>query len=243
MKIEENIKKYLTGEAFNDGGHFDFSDGGVALDRVELLLDMVQGKEVVHLGACDHIGLIEERRKKGLWLHDKLTDVSAKIVGIDIDTGSVQLCKKLGVDNIFAYDITADDTEIKSLLKDKGFEHPVLVAPEMLEHIGNPVFFLESIQKNYSDVFDKIIITVPCAFKIHNSFYASRGIEEINTDHRSWFSPYTLMKVCTDAGLNVTDLYLCRPQQRSRYDKPIRMINRIFKHNIFYDNIVLVAEL
>ena len=35
------------------------------------------------------------------------------------------------------------------------------------------------------------------------------GVERINTDHRAWFSPFTLLKVLADAGLQSQSLHGC----------------------------------
>ncbi|MEX0741590.1 MAG: hypothetical protein WD079_02255, partial [Phycisphaeraceae bacterium] len=37
-----------------------------------------------------------------------------------------------------------------------------------------------------------------------------RGCELINTDHRYWFTPYTLGKVAVEAGLMPREVRMCR---------------------------------
>jgi hypothetical protein len=84
-----------------------------------------------------------------------------------------------------------------------------IVAGEVLEHIDDPVMFLKSIREKYGACTERIIITVPNALSYTNFRFALRNIEMINSDHRFWFTPFTLMKVATEAGIEVEDYDLC----------------------------------
>ena len=66
---------------------------------------------------------------------------------------------------------------------------------------------MDAIKTNYGDCFDNIIITVPNAFWLQNLRFAFRTREGINTDHRHWFSPFTLLKHLRTAGFMATDIF------------------------------------
>jgi hypothetical protein len=84
-----------------------------------------------------------------------------------------------------------------------------IVAGEVLEHIDDPVMFLKAIREKYGACTERIIITVPNALSYTNFRFALRNIEMINSDHRFWFTPFTLLKVATQAGIVVEDFDLC----------------------------------
>ena len=86
----------------------------------------------------------------------------------------------------------------------------VLLIPEVLEHIGNPVSFLQTIARLHGRWIERIILTVPNAFRAGNFTNALRNQEAINSDHRFFFTPYTIMKVASDAGLELESLTFAR---------------------------------
>ena len=103
-----------------------------------------------------------------------------------------------------------------------------IVAGEVLEHIDDPVMFLKSIREKYGACTERILITVPNALSYTNFRFALRNIEMINTDHRFWFTPYTLLKVASQAGITVEDFDLCGDDKPSLFsvkwwlkDKPL----------------------
>ena len=79
----------------------------------------------------------------------------------------------------------------------------------MLEHIDDPVGFLVALREKFSGCVQELIITVPNAFSQKNHERAREGIEKINSDHRYWFTPYTLAKVVVSAGLTPDRFILC----------------------------------
>ena len=85
-----------------------------------------------------------------------------------------------------------------SILKSEQWQYIVL--GEVLEHINNPVEFLTQLNSNFKGHVDSIIITVPNAFALKNIKNAFRNVEEINSDHRYYFTPYTLGKILTLSG-------------------------------------------
>ena len=81
---------------------------------------------------------------------------------------------------------------------------------DVIEHVGDVVSFLKSMQRYR---FKTLVVATPNAFRLRN--FLSYG-ELINTDHRYWFSPYTLCKVLTDAGFAPRQVELCHSDYVSR---------------------------
>lgn len=198
MILSEKLLSYLKGEIFSTAENFRYPTKIYPETREEYLKRIVKGKKVVHIGCIDHLPVIDTKIKTGHWLHKILTDTTEKCIGFDInEEGIDRLRSDYGIDNVFYEDVAETASEI--IRKEKW---DYLVLGEVLEHIDNPVDFLKKLKANYSHVAKQIIITVPhiitrIAFK-----NIKKGIECINTDHRYWFTPFTIMKVATMAGLN-----------------------------------------
>jgi len=105
--------------------------------------------------------------------------------------------------NIVYGDLT-DSFRIKEITKN-NFD--LMIMGEIIEHINNPVSFLEKIHSNYNQNIRKILITAPNAFCYKNSDNSKRNLEVLNSDHRFWFTPYTIAKIAVQAGYTVSEFY------------------------------------
>jgi 2-polyprenyl-3-methyl-5-hydroxy-6-metoxy-1,4-benzoquinol methylase len=192
-------RRYLQGAEFDENITFSYDFQTPLQDRMALLLQLAAGKRILHIGCCDHIPLLPEKLASGAWLHGRLTEIAADCVGIDNDSEAVRLAGSLtGLDNIFYGDVTAEQTI--AAIGAKKFDYALF--GEVLEHIGNPVHFLASFLARYRPNIENVIITVPNAFRGGNIRNIFKTRETINSDHRFFFTPYTLPKVAWDAGLS-----------------------------------------
>jgi len=206
-----NIMPYLKGEKFSSGLQVSFAKGPY-VDRFTVLENICRGKRVIHLGFADHKELIEAKIKNNVWLHARLMKVASICYGIDINCEAVDFVKNnFRIDNIFCVDILNEDlpTQIKNEKID------LIVIPEVLEHIDNPVAFLMNLKSKLSSIVNEVVITVPNAFRISNFQFAKSNIEAINTDHRYWFTPYTLLKILVRSGYEPLDIILVDSYQSS----------------------------
>jgi hypothetical protein len=92
------------------------------------------------------------------------------------------------------------------------------------------------------------VITVPNAWTQTTMRMANRSAEIINSDHRYWFTPYTLSKVIVQAGLQLEDIYFANrvPLQGTELvkNKVYKMLNMSPKYPFTYaSSIVAVASL
>lgn len=204
---ENSLRALLDGSEINENAVIGVRPREGVPDRLQLLSAAVAGKNVVHLGFCDHLPSIEPRRRAGRWLHDHLIARANRCLGIDIDAKAVAFvrdtCK---VDDVACVDICSEAS--RAVLGTSRWD--TLLIPEVLEHIGNPVSFLKKIATLHRDSFMRVIITVPNAFRGGSITNALRGHEAINSDHRFYFTPYTIMKVAVDAGLTLESLSFAR---------------------------------
>ncbi len=196
MKFDKTIQDFLKGNQFSNGIKVEVSQSETTiLSCLEILDKLLKKQKVVHLGCCDHIPIIEGKRKNNLWIHSRITETTDKYFGVDINEEGINYLKsKLKYKDLVCADIQKD--EIPEINNDSW---DYILLGEILEHIDNPVKFLSSIRERYFGTINKMIVSVPNAFRDNNFINNKNHVEIINSDHRFWFTPYTLAKVFTSA--------------------------------------------
>ena len=149
---------------------------GLEVDRVTVCVEAARGKRVLHLG-CG-------------WppspLHQELAKVAAHLIGVDI------AAPPSARENIWQADL---DTHPEGLpLR----EYDVIIAGEILEHLGNPGNLLRALRKLFPETM--LVITVPNAFSAVGLEWVRRGYENCNREHTCWYSWHTLFELVTRCG-------------------------------------------
>lgn len=212
------IIRYLNGDDFLDNFAMDYQNTGHVRYRNDVLVDICRGARVLHVGCCDHVPLIRTKIDKGEWLHGQLSAVASETLGVDIDREAVDAANTIsGLGNIVCGDLTS--THKIAAVADRQFDYAVF--GEVLEHIGNPVAFLTAFQRNYKTNVKNIIITVPNAFRAGNLKAIFKNREVINTDHRFFFTPYTIAKVVVDAGITPLRIMMATFSKKSSFQHTI----------------------
>lgn len=235
LVIDQTDKQYLDGSLFSSVYQYRLKGESKAQTRIELLKTILPGKKVVHFGCVDHLPVIEHRRKSGMWLHEVMSNMCAAVVGIDINREGIEYMRNEGFE---VYESNVVTETPPTAITAQRWDY--LVAGEVLEHIDDPVQFLRAIKEKYGPCTDRIIITVPNAMSYTNFRFALRNIEMINTDHRYWFSPFTLMKVAMQAGIEVEGFEMCVDEKPSVFSLKYWLI-----HNRphFRNRVVLIGKL
>lgn len=190
MLYDQDTLRYLSGSLLSNGHLFRMSRHPM-IERNKLLAQLAQAKNVLHLGCADHIDLIMAKRRSGTYLHDILGRVSKSVVGCDINQPALSKMKSLGLTDLY----TPESVPQR--------DYDLLLVPDVIEHIPNVDDFLRSLRRFNAK---EIVISTPNAYRLLNR--RQYRAELINTDHRYWFSPYTLSKCVIDAGYRVTNFWL-----------------------------------
>lgn len=209
MEFEKKITPYLESKKFSNGLKVEFRSNGTPMyTRMEYIESVVSGKKIIHLGCTDHIPLIKDKIKQNQWFHKRLTDKTSRCLGVDINEEALKYVhEELGYEDLILHNIISDPPHEKIIEAKWDY----LILGEILEHVNDPTLFLNTLTTKYGAFIDKMIITVPNAFDYKNFYYSLNNIELINTDHRFWFTPYTLSKIAVEAGLKVDSFDFCLP--------------------------------
>jgi hypothetical protein len=206
MQFDEATLGFLKGEALSSGHTFFIGQPEQAIvDRLTLLSARVRGQTVVHVGCADHVELIRGKMERRVWLHQLLCESAKRCVGVDINPRAISYLRdELGLKDVYCADVTRDEMSFLH-----GQRWDILVLGEVLEHIGDPMSFLRAIARSFAGRAERILLTVPNALSWGNIRAAMRHQECVNTDHKFWFTPYTLGALLTGAGMNVGEFQFC----------------------------------
>ena len=239
MKIDAFIREKLSK---TDGEMVDFKiprsrDGKDRRSEMLLLLKEYNVENIIHVGCCGHLNNLDSQLKSGRWFHGMLCDNFKNVIGTDINKQAVNylLEKQMGgITRIYDKDAVQESDELKKELYTCFSENKetAIILPEVLEHIEDPVSFLKMIKKSYEGMY--IMISVPNCFGTWVlSDVVRSNVEKINSDHKYWFSPYTLLKVASLAEIEVRSLHFC----------DYSIFTKIVKGNILANTLLLVGKL
>lgn len=227
FELNNHLRSYLTGVQFSNYEKFRFENKTFIPNRIDLLERILKDKVVLHFGCCDHEHLIEEKVNNNTHLHVMISNIAKKCIGIDNNLEALNKLKSLNIDNCLYYNLT--ETEDPTL-ENEAYDYILL--GEILEHITDPVAFLRTIHTKFVNA-KGIIITVPNAFTSRNFYNIKRGIEEINTDHKYWFTPYTISKVVTEANFTLDSIYFVDRSRLNIGDKIVKWFYLLQNRNPF----------
>jgi hypothetical protein len=203
--------EFLSGTKLDVGRRFHDVSIPEIVDRIDYLRLRCSKKKILHVGCLDHPEIILERVKNQTWLHGIISEVAEQCVGIDVESEGYDLVhRELGIKNIELLDL-CNPLEQNELISLRKTQWDLILCPEVLEHITNHQQFLRNLH-NISHSGTRLIATVPNAFKFGNFINALRGFESINSDHKYWFTFYTLSRTLSDNGW--------KPRQLVYYNDP-----------------------
>lgn len=204
MKFNKQSIEYIDGSKFSSTFEVSFANEKLKEQtRIEKVIELTKNKKIIHIGCADHLPLIQQKIASGKWLHGLLTQQASTCIGIDINEQAIDFIKtELKYSNVYTY---ADIAANQEIITSQKWDYMVL--GEIIEHVDNPVAFLSDLKEKYKDSVDKIIITAPNVFNLLTVNAIRKNKEAINSDHRYWFSPFTLSKVVHQAGYKNVEFY------------------------------------
>lgn len=214
MRFSQKDLDCMSNKIFPELYRLELPNRPIVCRRETRLLAAVEGKSCMHIGCCDHLPVIEAKVRQKTWLHGLLEEHCKDVLGIDINEKAVAYVNEMGfaASQVYCADVTAPD--FTDRIPRKTLDYVVL--GEIVEHVDNPVLFLSGLRENMVKYgfHGRYIITVPNAFAMmrEESVYWD-GVEKINSDHRYWFTPYTIAKVMTLAGIQPEELFFANDER------------------------------
>lgn len=158
------------------------------VNRVAFLKEICKNKTVLDLGCVDHdYFTFKDKMNRGEWLHEELSKVTKKIIGVDLISDYSDEIRERGYDIRYGNIETFEGVNISENID-------VIIAGEIIEHLYNQGLFLDSVKK-FMDTNTILIITTPNCFSLRK-FIPLLINKEINRDdHTLWHSQNTLTQI------------------------------------------------
>ena len=170
----------------------------MATERFEAIRKYIKDKEVLDCGCVEHEVYDDKPWWDYLWIHDKIVKEAKFCMGVDMEKEELKKLKEKG------YNVRHADVETMEL----GRKFDVIVAGELIEHLGNPGSFLERsnahLRKN-----GLIIITTPNVFSAGTVYRVLIGkTPEVNPQHVCYYDLKTLSILLERYGFEVQDVIM-----------------------------------
>ena len=201
------------------------------VQRVDEVAARCRGRRVLHLG-CTNWPYTAESDRAGTLLHRRLAADAGELWGLDGDHEGLVALRDLGFDRLWLGDLE-DLASARPLDGTDAALGPfdVVVAGEVLEHLGRPAGLLEGLRPLVAPG-GEVLVTVPnayCAFRFA-SYAASRWRghgEPVHPDHVAYYSESTLGVLLDRCGYDVDDLafYDLGVEHRPSAPRSWRLVN------------------
>jgi SAM-dependent methyltransferase len=172
--------------------------------RDEAIFDLCRGKRVLHIGcigATDH-PVQEKLELAKQSFHYYLSQI-CDCVGIDNDKASIDLLRQRG---IFSNVLFGDAEKLGDRRALGTFD--VVLASDILEHIGNPGLLLAACH-NFLLPNGKLIVTAPNAFGLPNFLRYVHGSFREGAQHVLSFNDQTMTQLLERYGYRVSTMQTC----------------------------------
>ena len=178
------------------------------------MIEMARGRRVAHLGHVDQ-GCPGKQDSDDAWLHERLCEVAAEVVGFDVAGDAVEALSLRGYPGY-----TVDCTDPDAVRALNAGTYDLVLLGEIIEHVDNPVGLLRAAKILCAEQ-GRIVITTPNALSLGVSVAAARRRECVHPDHLMMFSPRTLVATALRAGLEPDRILTYRKETADVYkDKP-----------------------
>lgn len=231
MQFNKEIYAHLNGDQFSSTLGVDLRrEKYPATSREEKILEITRGTSVIHVGCTDHLEIIDKKIKGGNWLHKLLTEQCSNCFGIDLNKESIDyLINDLGYKNVQSGNILTDTFPTIETQK-----WDFALFGEIVEHLDNPVEFLNTFKEKYQKSVKRFIITVPNILNRAHFKEMLHYRELINSDHRFWFTPYTISKVIAESGMTPEHIYYANRIELSQKELIGRKLKQAIKAPVHY---------
>lgn len=172
--------------------------------KIAYVVTRCRGRRVIDLGCVMHDPRAYTSR---YWLHRALAESAAEVIGIDLDSEGVAALAARG------YRMLQGDAEDFSVTK----RVDVVVAGDIIEHLGNPGGLLRSAREALVPG-GCLIIQTPNPWYWRNSVKAMWGREVANNpEHTCWFDPRTMRQLAARFGFELGEVAFHSRYRRDRW--------------------------
>jgi hypothetical protein len=197
-------------------------------DRDSALLSMVDGKRAAHVG-CTDAPFTEEKLSNGVLLHEQVLRCASAALGVDVDVAGLRLLEQRLGGEYSSLDLSSEQPDLSAII---AFRPDVLLATDVIEHVGDAQMFLTNLALAAAATSASVVLSTPNALSARAFLCTAFGLELIHPDHVAIYSPRTLRALGGRAGLQADrwHTYNIRTGEsisRSMFDRTVDVLSRI----------------
>jgi hypothetical protein len=195
------------------------------VDRIGYIARACTGYRVLDLGAMDETAW-QAKRGHGTWLHEEISRVALRVDGFDNSSMIPEEGLRTGPSSMIR---RGDVTDPQSLVTGLALPPEVVVAGELIEHLENPLRFLQRFRAIDALAGKTLILSTPNATALHNTLIGVARRESTHHDHLCILSYKTLTTLCSRAGFRAWEIipYFARfTEMQARHSGPVRLAVR-----------------
>jgi SAM-dependent methyltransferase len=213
------------------GKWIDISRKAKRIDKFETIVELCKGKHVLDVGCIGQ----DKKNDNPKWLHGRIKEVAANLIGVDIDLDGISELKK---HEFTIY--TPDEIEAYN----GKFDYVIM--GDVIEHVNDPCQFLEFYSKFLLDE-GKMVVCTPNTFGIRYFLQVLiYGKPGTNEEHTLGFDPYIMLELFTRINLKPYKFYWLKEYHRGNnfQQKFILFVSAIFIRirKYFNSNFMYIIE-
>jgi 2-polyprenyl-3-methyl-5-hydroxy-6-metoxy-1,4-benzoquinol methylase len=161
-------------------------------DKYSFIKNLCKGCSVLDVGCIGQDAEINSPN----WLHQQIKNVATEVTGVDIILENIEELNKQGYRMLHV-----------SELADRHETYDVIVMADVIEHVSNPVEFLQFYSR-FLKPSGSMVISTPNANRAINFLsILSYNNYSVNDEHVCWFCPMTLLEVIHRSQLKLVEFY------------------------------------
>jgi len=159
----------------------------VVPNRVSYLENLARGKDVLDVGAVDHV---VEAQEKTDWLHKRIARAAKSVLGLDVVAAEVERLNREG-HRVFLMDFSEEVPEET---------YDLIVCGEIIEHVASPQKIFRSAARVLRPG-GRIALTTPNPYFTRRILNATRWSTQESADHIALFSPANIAEMAMREGM------------------------------------------
>ena len=162
-------------------------------DREAYLCSAASGKRVLDIGVADHD---RTARVKGFSLHRRIAESASSSLGVDILEEAIEALSTEGFDVAVA-DVCASDFSDRT-----GFGYDVVIAGEVIEHLGNPEMMMWNCRQVLAP-HGRLFLTTPNphCLRLVSAYLRGKVVESV--DHLVYWFPSGIAELADRTGFRL----------------------------------------
>ncbi len=222
MDVESKFPRILEGAHLRTDARYYGDDIPFGDHKIAFVAKYCRDKDVLDLGCVQHDPLSYQSR---FWLHKAIAAVAKSVVGADLHEEGVQTLKAKG------FHVVAADAQHFDL----GRTFDVIVAGDIIEHLGDLNGFLESCKRHLRPD-GRLLVSTPNPWYWRNTIKAALHTEVYNNpEHVCWICPRTLRQLVARHGMELGEIRFGSRYLRDR----LMPLPRGWKHTSYHAELFL----